>query len=110
MPWQHFSQGQKSLWFVAMGLILMAEETGGERVPLFWFRVLHPAAEQQLWALRVMALGCPQLSPNSDMPPRGRWAAQGAVEGIRGWRSLLTGRGCSALVLALAGDHLLIII
>lgn len=35
--------GQKSLWFVATGMILMAEE-GGDHIPLFWFGVLHPSA------------------------------------------------------------------
>lgn len=65
---------------------------GGEHVPLFWFGVLHPPADQQLWALPVMALGCPQLSPNSDIPPRGRWAARGALEGTRGW---MAGGPCS---------------
>lgn len=55
--------GQKSLWFVATGLILMAPLgegrawAGGEHVPLFRFWVLQPPAKQRLWALRAMALG-----------------------------------------------------
>lgn len=90
-------RGQKSPWFVAVGLTLTAllGEGGawaaGEHLPLFWLWVLHPPAKQQLWALRVMAWGCdgiglccPQLSPATHIPPRGRRAAKGALTGMKG--------------------------
>lgn len=110
----HGPRGRNPSGFVAAGLILTGPPgegrawAGGEHVPLFRFWVLHPPANQQLWALWEMASGhaVPSCHPLlTSHPEEGGWQKM-LWRGRRdGWVEVVahkSGLFCT-LLLALAG-------